>query len=127
AITADTPIPFSIKKIWFELSDFEKQTFTDNARTILSDLTITGDTEKLISNEYTPAGMGNTPPYLNNKAKGLLGFLDSMRNKLNDSSYSFLFSPGKLTPDSNGKVEEDLDIMFFNWLCNDMPITILDL
>ncbi|MBO0323183.1 ATP-binding protein [Muricauda sp. CAU 1633] len=127
SITADSPIPFSIKRLWFELIDFEKQTFTDIARTVLSDLTVNGNADDLISNEYTPAGLGNAAPYLNNKAKGLLGFLDSMRNKLNDSSYSFLFSPGKLTPDLNGKIEEDLDKMFFKWLGDKSPITILDL
>lgn len=127
SITADSPIPFSIKRLWFELIDFEKQTFTDTTRTTLSALTIVGDAEKLISNEYTPAGMGNTAPFLNQKAKGLLNFLDSMRNKLNDSSYAFLFLPGKLTPDSSGKTEEDLDAMFLKWLGNELPITILDL
>lgn len=126
-ITADSPIPFSIKRLWFELSDFEKQTFTDISRTTLSTLLVVGDAENLISNEYTPAGMGNSPPFLNQKAKGLLSFLDSMRNRLNDSSYSFLFSPGKLTPDKDGKTEEDIDAMFLKWLGNDLPITILDL
>jgi len=127
SITADSPIPFSIKQLWFELTDFEKQTFTDTTRTTLSALIVTGDPEKLISNEYTPAGMGNSAPFLNQKAKGLLSFLDSMRNKLNDSSYGFLFSPGKLTPDKDGKTEEDLDSMFLKWLGNKLPITILDL
>lgn len=127
SITADSPIPFSIKCLWFELTDFEKQTFTDTTRTTLSALVVTGDAEKLISNEYTPAGMGNSAPFLNQKAKGLLSFLDSMRNKLNDSSYSFLFSPGKLSPDKDGKTEDDLDAMFLKWLGNELPITILDL
>ncbi len=126
-ITADSPIPFSIKRLWFELTDFEKQTFTDTTRTTLSALIVIGDSEKLTSNEYTPAGMGNSPPFLNQKAKGLLSFLDSMRNRLNDISYSFLFSPGKLTPDEEGKTEEDIDAMFLKWLGNDLPITILDL
>jgi len=127
SITADSPIPFSIKRLWFELTNFEKQTFTDISRTTLSALVVVGDAENLISNEYTPAGMGNSPPFLNQKAKGLLSFLDSMRNRLNDSSYSFLFSPGKLTPDKDGKTEEDIDVMFLKWLGNELPITILDL
>ncbi len=127
SITANSPIPFSINQLWFELVDFEKQTFNDNARTVLTDLTVVGDPEKLISNEYSPAGMGNSAPFLNIRAKGLLSFLDSMRNKLNDSSYGFLFYPGKLTPDLKGKIDEDLDSMFFKWLGDKTPITILDL
>jgi len=127
SITADSPIPFSINKLWFDLIDFEKQTFTDTTRTTLSDLITVGNADILLSNEYTPAGMGNSAPFLNQKAKGVLSFLDSMRNKLNDSSYSFLFKPGKFTPNLEGKIEEDLDSLFYKWLGNDLPITILDL
>ncbi|HAO06126.1 MAG TPA: DUF853 domain-containing protein [Chryseobacterium sp.] len=128
SITADSPIPFSIKRLWFELIDFEKRTFTDAARITLSALTTVGDAEKLISNEYTPAGMGNSAPFLNQKAKGILSFLDSVRNKLNDISYSFLFTPGEnLTPDSKGKINKDIDSLFYDWLGNSIPITILDL
>lgn len=127
SITADSPIPFSINKLWFDLIDFEKQTFTDTSRTTLSALITVGNADNLLSNEYTPAGMGNTAPFLNQRAKGLLSFLDSMRNKLNDSSYSFLFKPGKLTPTLDGKIEEDLDTLFLKWLGNELPITILDL
>ncbi len=126
SITADSPIPFSIKRIWFQLDDFERTTYLTD-RTTPSQKITEGDIENLKSNEYQPAGIGSSAPFLNNRAKGLLSFLDSMRNKLNDSSYGFLFSPGKLTPDSDGKIEQDLDNLFLNWLGNDLPITILDL
>lgn len=126
SITADSPIPFSIKRLWFELDDFERQTFQTDRITVTAK-NVVGDIETLKSNEYQPAGLGSSAPFLNQKAKGLLSFLDSMRNKLNDGSYAFLFSPGKLTPDKDGKVEEDLDTTFLKWLGNDLPITILDL
>tara|TARA_R110002050_G_scaffold253424_1_gene391598 strand:- start:14734 stop:16515 length:1782 start_codon:yes stop_codon:yes gene_type:complete len=126
SITADSPIPFSIKRIWFELDDFERMTF-QTGRIIPSDKLSEGSIENLISNEYPQAGTGNSAPFLNNRAKGLLSFLDSMRNRLNDSSYSFLFSPGDLTPDSEGKIIQDLDSLFFKWLGSELPITILDL
>ena len=126
SITADSPIPFSIKRIWFELDDFERITYLTD-RITPSDKNAEGDIESLKSNEYQPAGIGSSAPFLNNRAKGLLSFLDSMRNKLNDSSYGFLFSPGKLNPDSDGKISLDLDSLFQNWLGNDLPITILDL
>jgi uncharacterized protein len=126
SITADSPIPFSIKKIWFELDDFERITYLTD-RITPSNKIAEGDIESLKSNEYQPAGIGSSAPFLNNRAKGLLSFLDSMRNKLNDSSYGFLFSPCKLNPDSDGKISLDLDSLFQNWLGNDLPITILDL
>ena len=128
SITADSPIPFSIKKLWFELDNFERQTFLERAKPeTITRKTQDGDAEKLISNLYEPASAGGGSPFLNNQAKGLLGFLDSMRTRLNDSSYSFLFNPGKFNPDLNGKVKKDLDNLFLNWLGNTLPITILDL
>lgn len=126
SITADSPIPFSIKKLWFELDDFERRTYETNRITLTDKITI-GDIETLKSNEYVPVGLGSSAPFLNTKAKGILGFLDSMRNRINDSSYSFLFSPGDLTPDSDGKINKDLDSLFLDWLGNKLPITILDL
>ncbi|MEQ8624239.1 MAG: ATP-binding protein [Vicingaceae bacterium] len=126
SITADSPIPFSIKKLWFELDDFERMTFESDRKTPTAKTTV-GDIETLISNEYPPAGLGSSAPFINTKAKGLLSFLDSMRNKLNDSSYGFLFSPGELTPNIKGKIKKDLDTVLINWLGNDLPITILDL
>lgn len=126
SITADSPISFSIKKLWFELDDFERKTFQADRITVSEKLK-EGEIENLKSNEYPPAGLGSSPPFLNQKAKGLLGFLDSMRNKLNDSSYSFLFAPGELTPDVQGKITKDIDSLFYDWLGNSLPITILDL
>jgi hypothetical protein len=126
SITADSPIPFSIRKLWFELDDFERKTFQSDRTTPTAKIA-EGDPATLKSNEYPPAGLGSSAPFLNNKAKGLLGFLDSMRNKLADASYSFLFAPGKLNPDTNGKIKKDLDSLFYEWLGNKAPITILDL
>lgn len=127
-ITQDTPIPFSIKQLWFELDDFERQTFRERAKpeTITEKLQ-EGDAEKLISNIYQPAAAGGGSPFLNNQAKGILGFLDSIRLKLKDSTYSFLFAPDKYSPNSTGKVECDLGDLLFEWLGSEKPITILDL
>ncbi|TGL99677.1 MULTISPECIES: ATP-binding protein [Leptospira] len=127
SITADTPIPFSIKQLWFELDDFERQTFIERAKPETITQKINGNAEKLMSNSYVPASAGGGSPFLNNNAKGILGFLDSMRNRLNDLSYNFLFTPGEFLPNLQGKINSDIDSLFSNWLGNSLPITILDL
>lgn len=66
-------------------------------------------------------------PFLNNNAKGILGFLDSVRSKLKDSTYNFLFEPGQFLPNSDGTVKKDLSNLLFEWLGSDKSITILDL
>lgn len=124
-ITADSPIPFSLNQLWFELDDFERKTFKKDR--VTECLIKKGDPVSLISSEYTPAGIGSSEPFLNNSAKSLLGFLNGMRVKLKDSNYRFLFKPGDLTPDITGKTKKDLDTLLFEWLGSKKPVTILDL
>lgn len=127
-VTADSPIPFSIKQLWFELDDFERQTYNERAKPeTITEKKIEGSAESLVSNDYEPASAGGGSPFLNNKAKAILGFLDSVRLKLKDSTYNFLFEPGDYTPDLLGKVSNDLSSLLFEWLGNNKPVTILDL
>lgn len=127
-ITADSPIPFSIKKLWFELDDFERQTFnTRGDPSSITPLVVKGDMDELISNQYQPASVGGGRPFLNNQAKGILSFLDSVLLKLKDSRYSFLFCPDEYSPDADGKTEKTLSDLLMSWLGNDKPVTILDL
>ncbi|MGP1458345.1 MAG: ATP-binding protein [Treponema sp.] len=127
-ITADTPIPFSIHQLWFDLDDFERQTYYERAKPeTITAKCVKGNPETLISNEYEPASAGGGKPYLNNSAKGILGFLDSVRLKLKDSTYHFLFNTGQYHPNLQGAVHKDLDSLLFEWLGGDKPITILDL
>lgn len=126
-ITADSPIPFSIKKLWFQLDDFERQTF-ERARdpNSLMKKIKEGDPEKLISNKYPPASAGGGSPFLNQQAKGILSFLDNMRSKMKDSRFRFLFEPGIYTPDLEGKTRKGLNDLLKLWLGNLGKITILD-
>ena len=127
-ITADTPIPFSINQLWFDLDDFERQTYYERAKPeTITAKCVVGNPKTLISNEYEPASAGGGKPYLNNAAKGILGFLDSIRLKLKDSTYSFLFNTGEYHPNLQGAVNKDLDSLLFDWLGDEKPITILDL
>jgi len=98
-ITADTPVPFSINQLWFDLDDFERQTYYERAKPeTITKKCVEGNPETLISNEYEPASAGGGKPYLNNSAKGILGFLDSIRLKLKDSTYHFLFNTDDYQP-----------------------------
>lgn len=127
-VTADSPIPFSIKRLWFDLDDFERQTFTERAKPeTKTTLKVQGDVDKLISNEYQPASAGGGAPFLNNQAKGILRFLDTVRIKLKDSRYSFLFEPGDYSPTESGETKKRLSSLLYDWLGNSSKVTILDL
>ncbi len=126
AITADSPIPFSIKQLWFDLDNFERMTYQKDRET-LTVRTEEGDPESLKSNIYPPAASGGGEPFLNNKAKGILGYLDGMRSRLLDQRYRFLFAPEGYSPDLGGQAPSDLPTLFDAWFGHGFQISILDL
>jgi uncharacterized protein len=129
AITADSPIPFSLKQVWFEFDDFERQTFShssdqnDSTRLLVSE----GSADGLVSSEYQPASPYNQAPYLNKRKRFIERQLDLLRSRLSDKRYSFLFDPGGgLTPDVDGAIDADLDTIVRDWVGHDDPVTVLD-
>jgi len=127
-VSADTPIPFSLEQLWFDLDDFERQTFTERAKPeSITQKRVLGNASDLISNEYEPASAGGGAPFLNNQAKGILGFLDSMRTRMKDSRYNFIFHPGDYTPDLEGQIKKDLSNLLYEWLNSNNTVSILDL
>ncbi len=126
SMTVDTPIPFSLKKLWFELLEPEIKT-RDNKERTLPALIDGGDANSLKPPRYKPHSTTNTPPFLN--TVGVMGIrrqLDQMRSRLLDRQYEFLLHPGSWEPDLNGDADKDLPDLLATWLGHDKPITILD-
>lgn len=127
AVTADAPIPFSLKKLWFDLEDFERLTFKDKERTEPSDKIKEGDAETLVPNLYPAPNPGGKAPFANPRPRNIRKQLELMRSRLQDSRYTFLFRPGEgLTPDLEGNVDHDLHELVQSWVGHDKPLTILD-
>lgn len=127
AITADAPIPFSIKRLWYELDDFETRTYEDNAKSRIVPATDLGDPESLIPKANPHHAPGGGAPFQGPR-RGLSRNLELMRNRLRDSRYDFLFTPGEdLTPDAVGQTATDLDALIAGWIGHDRPITVIDL
>ena len=126
SITVDTPVPFSLKKLWYDLIDFEVTTFEGPNRDQPTQQR-PGDPETLTAPTYKPHAMGSAGPYLNTSAIGIQRPLNLLRSRLLDRRYSFLLRPGPWDPDLGGKPEKDLDTLLAGWLGGEKPITILDL
>lgn len=127
SMTADSPVPFSLKKLWFELLEPEIKTWADQPRTIPA-LDEPGDATTLKAPRYKPHGAGSAAPFINQV--GVLSIrrqLDQMRSRLLDRQYDFLLHPGAWEPDLTGKAAKDLPELLKAWLGHDRPITILDL
>jgi hypothetical protein len=126
-ITSDSPIPFSLKKLWFDLDDYERQTFKDNARTAPCDRVQNGDPEKLTSNQYPAPNPGNQAPFSHPRPRNILKQLELLRSRLQDSRFAFLFQPGdNLSPNLDGKTSGDLHDLVKSWVGHDNPVTVLD-
>jgi uncharacterized protein len=126
SITVDTPVPFSLKKLWYDLIKFEIATF-DGPQRDQPTLQDAGDPGTLKPPKYKPHAMGAAGPYLNAQAFGIQRQLNLLRSRLLDRRYDFLLHPGPWEPDEAGIVASDLDVLISGWLGGEKPITILDL
>ena len=126
SITVDTPLPFSLKQLWYDLIDFEVTTFEGKNRDEPT-LQDRGDPDRLIAPTYKPHAMGAAGPFLNSQAIGIQRPLNLLRSRLLDRRYDFLLHPGPWEPNLFGASEEDLDGLLRGWLGGPKPITILDL
>ena len=126
SITVDTPLPFSLKKLWYDLIDFEITTFEGKDRDIPA-RELPGDPDTLTPPKYKPHAMGAAGPFLNNQAVGIQRPLKLLRSRLLDRRYDFLLHPGPWETNLDGKPQEDLDKLLEGWLGGAKPITILDL
>lgn len=126
SLTVDSPVPFSLKKLWYELIDFEMMTFIGKDRDQPA-REAAGDATKLIAPKYTPHAMGSVGPYINNSAKGIRRPLNLLRSRMLDRRFDFMLHPGCWEPSLDGSVSSDLDELLKGWLGHDRQITILDL
>lgn len=130
-LTADSPVPFSIKELWYQLDRFERITFRTAGNQQTAEKAYppeeTGDASQLMSDRYPTASPYNQKPYKNQRKRNIERQLDLMRSRLKDSRYSFLFAPGGgLEPTLSGEVKSDLDSLVRDWVGHDRPITIFD-
>ncbi len=126
SITVDTPLPFSIKQLWYDLLDFEIKTF-DGPNRDQSTQQDAGDAESMTAPTYLPHGMGAQGPFLNQNAHGIRRQLNLLRSRLLDRRYDFLLHPGPWEPDLHGRTKADLDALLEGWIGGTKPITVLDL
>ena len=129
-LTADSPVPFSIKQLWYELDQFERVTFGTSGQQTEADRNNpekTGDPNELRSDRYPAASPYNQKPYKNSRKRNIERQLELMRSRLRDTRFSFLFRPGDgFEPSLDGKIESDLDTLVGGWIGHDKPITVFD-
>jgi uncharacterized protein len=125
-LTVDSPVPFSLNRLWYELIDFETMTFKGPQRDQPA-LEAAGNPTSLTPPKYTPHAMGNAGPFLNQAARGIRRHLNLLRSRMLDRRFDFMLHPGPWEPDLTGMTTQDLDTLIQGWLGHDKPLTVLDL
>lgn len=130
SITADSPVPFSIWKLWFELEEDERRTYNDSQRQDASTLNAkldAGDAAGLVPPRYPAPTSTNTAPYPNRARRNISRQLGLLRGRLRDPRFAFMFDQSHPTsPDLDGRVAADLDSVLKEWIGSERPITVLD-
>jgi uncharacterized protein len=129
AITADSPIPFSLKRFWWELQHEEVKTYKEaNKQTpeTIEDVIDEGDMETLRPTRYPPPSGKATRPFRSKNARGIGRQLELLRSRMLDGRFDFMFREDAWSPDREGKVELDLDALLQTWIGSDRPLTVID-
>lgn len=126
-ITADSPIPFDIKKMWHDFNREVYGTFStavkDEQSIATEELEDEGDPKKLIPAKFRPYAMGNVAPH-KSKNEVMYSYEAKILSRLKDSRYKFMFNPDDYFDASS---PHDIDHLFRSWIEHDNRLTILNL
>ncbi len=126
-VTADSPIPFDLKQMWYDLCRENVATYTTSQKpqqtstteaTCLSE----GSAEDLNPPLFEPYSMGSNPPFKSQLSEMEI-YEKKILSKLKDSRFNFMFNVGDYADFENF----DLDHLLRSWIEHDKPLTILDL
>ncbi|MDR0274034.1 MAG: DUF87 domain-containing protein [Burkholderiaceae bacterium] len=142
-MTVDTPIPFSIHRLWYELHRFVCSTHTaqsanqnEATEAIESDpdgQLIVGNIMDVIPPRYQPITSGGpNRVYLSGAPLNIRRQIMATELLLRDTRYDFMFRPGPWCPNVtlqnlDAQPAQDLDALIKSWVGGEKPITILDL
>ena len=139
ALSIDSPVPFSIHELWYEMYIETFGTYyKDKEGRPLENLAFEVDEN---GNELIGDAKNGIAPIFKHISTGAgeekINYLPSSLNlgkqllllgtKLRIPRYDYIFKPSRWLPASDGKIEEDLDTLLLSWVGSDKPISVLDL
>ena len=128
-VTADSPIPFSIREVWYHMNWLLNATFNDAKKDQQANEpgkhceTKAGDPEKLQPAVFTPYSQGSQAPYKSAHTE-YYAYEKKLLSRLKDSRFDFLFNPVDYKDATSAK---DLHNLLSEWIGSEKKLTILDL
>lgn len=143
-ITADTPLPFCIHKLWYDLHCHHYATHTVGPNANQSSetrayetgadtdqpVTPHGDAMSILRPRFrsiTPTDTGSGRIFKSACADHPRSHVDTLESRLRDPRMAFLFKPGPWTTSPDGATDTDLDSLLAGWIGIDKPVTVIDL
>jgi uncharacterized protein len=120
-VTADSPLPFSIRQLWYYFDRKERVTYSDMGRTA-EVLEKEGDADLLQPARFKPAGAGSSAPFKPQPPPIMTSYVNRILNRLRDRRFDFMLDPSPY----DGKTR-DLKDLAADWLNHPKSITVLDL
>lgn len=122
SITVDSPIPFDIRKIWYDLYVREFATYS-NAQRLPDQISWVdqGNAVSLTAPRFNPPATGNSAPFKGNQPTGASSLLEKLRTRCIDRNYDFIMGD-----ENNDVYTLELKDILENWL-GGKGVTILDL
>ena len=107
AISADTPIPFNLNQVWYELDYDNNATYSQAQGKGEVQVDAPGDAAKLRPTRFKPYAMGSTAPFKGPKHQMFGTAPDRMRVRLLDPRFRFLLEP-KGEPEGEVRIPADV-------------------
>ena len=121
AVTADTPVPFDIRKVWHKLDSENNETRQSKGDPSTVCLNSDGDPSKLRAATFEPYGPAGQPPH-KGPLHGVYGTMpDLLRLGLLDPQLLFFQEPA-----GNAEGTDPLVEVIQEWLGKEHPVSVLD-
>jgi DNA helicase HerA-like ATPase len=128
-VTVDTPVPFSLNQLWYDVHVYLNATHTA-AGTAQSRSTWAleldaggvpldiGSADDVRPPKFLPQDQsaGAVKVFLSMAPLNIRRNVDVLASRLRDRRWGFILSPGPWAPDVTGKVDKDLDNLLKGWL-----------
>jgi len=128
-ITADSPIPFNVRKVWYEMNwwlnaSFESTKKDEQKRTTIYEED-KGDFNILKRAKFTShqSTTNANPPHVTKHIE-YYSYEKKILSRIKDSRYDFLFNSGEYKDEKSAK---DLNNLLNDWIGHNEKLTILDL
>jgi hypothetical protein len=140
-LTVDSPVPFSIRQMWYDLHLEVCSTHSVPDRYEQCHATMAfarnaegGNLEGDAANVVRPTFRGHRnvkgdadKVYLSQSPLNIRRQLDALEGRLRDRRLDFLFKPGPWDPVVGAVPGKDIDALFQDWLGAEKPVVVLDL